>query len=153
MHSYTLLFFVSLLISPLAMSQEDQIPDSKREKLQHVVELLQLDQLAQRMTLALFSQYRSGFPKVPKKFWDDAYAEIAFADFDQQVLNIYADTFTEAELEEILIFYQSEIGQKMLQEQAALSARMQQLGSSWGVSVGEQIKLKLEEAGFLKDQQ
>lgn len=65
---------------------------------------------------------------------------------------IYARTFTQAELNEVIAFYQTPVGQKFIERQSALMIELGQAGQAWGqrtaIKVLRDLAPKLKEQGI-----
>jgi hypothetical protein len=64
-------------------------------------------------------------------------------EFTDLAARVYAKHFTVADLEQLIAFYNSPIGKKLLAEQGAMLAEMGQLGQAWGRNVATEVMRKL----------
>jgi hypothetical protein len=64
-------------------------------------------------------------------------------EFTDLAARVYAKHFTVADLEQLIAFYNSPIGKKLLAEQGAMLAEMGQLGQAWGRNVATDVMRKL----------
>jgi hypothetical protein len=65
------------------------------------------------------------------------------AEFADAVARIYATHFTEAELKELLAFYQSPIGVKMLAEEPKVLDEVAAYARQWGQSISDDVMSKM----------
>ena len=92
---------------------------------------------------------RASNPKIPKVFWDRflTAARERKGEFLDSMIPLYNRTFTEAELKGLLQFYQSPLGQRLLQVQPDLIRESMQMGQRWGYRLGAEIGRQLAAEG------
>lgn len=66
-----------------------------------------------------------------------AEAKETFTDIYHQLGAIYAEELTEAEMDEIISFYESDLGKKLASKQALLAQKGMAIGQTWGMKVGQ----------------
>lgn len=54
-----------------------------------------------------------------------------------QLADVYMEEFTQAEIQELVAFYKTDLGIKLASKQSLLSQRGMMLGQSWGMEVGQ----------------
>lgn len=89
---------------------------------------------------------------VPAEAWDDMEKEMIkeMDDLYEKIAIIYDKHFTEDELKEIIAFYESPIGKKMVKEMPELMKESMEVGRIWGEAIGEKIGDKLVKKGYKK---
>lgn len=82
------------------------------------------------------------------------------ADLEQEFLNtslaelvdmltpVYEKHFSEADLQEIIKFYDSPIGRKFAEKTPFVMQESMQVGQQWGQKIGEAFQVKLKEKGY-----
>lgn len=105
----------------------------------HVVDLM-----LQSMQAGMASQ-RAANPAIPPAFWDRflAAALERKSDLGDMVVEIYDRHFTTDELRQLLAFYHTPIGQKLLVEQPAIAQEAMAAGQQWGQRLGYEIGQKM----------
>ena len=66
------------------------------------------------------------------------------------VIPIYAKHFSHDEIKQLIAFYQSPIGKRLIEEQPAIAQEAMQVGQAWGQQIGQRIAQKLKDAGYDK---
>jgi hypothetical protein len=69
----------------------------------------------------------------------DAYTAEANGTLDKiyiQLADLYAKEFTESELDELIKFYDTDLGKKLSIKQNLISQKAMMIGQSWGMEVG-----------------
>ena len=92
---------------------------------------------------------RAANPRVPAAFWDRFLAETRNrrGEFEDLVVPVYDRHFSADELRQLIAFYQSPIGQKMITEQPAVLQESMEAGRQWGMKVGATIAVQLKNEG------
>jgi hypothetical protein len=138
--------------------------DDKADRLAAAKELLvvmHVTDTAKQVLPALLDQMKTLLGAQNPKVGQDL-AEIGprlqakfFADLDElsgQMAAIYADTFTVAELHDIVAFYKSPTGAKLATKAGQMAKAGMEVGRAWGLKVGESlqadIKSELRKRGY-----
>jgi hypothetical protein len=146
--------FVALLLAlalaaPLG-AQKNASPDAaKTATIRRLLELTQSAQLSLRAMEVMVPAQRAANPQIPAEFWD-AFLARARRDVHQLVdslVPIYANHFTQAELEELVRFYQSPIGRRLTELQPAITQESIEMGQRWGALIGRAVADSLMAAG------
>jgi len=77
------------------------------------------------------------FSIVPEENRDAFKAEVnaSMKDLYDQLSVIYMESFTEAELDQIIAFYNTEVGKKMTSELPIITEKSMQIGQQWGMKL------------------
>lgn len=92
---------------------------------------------------------RSANPAVPAEFWDRFVAK-ARADVGvlaDSLAPVYASRFSKPELDQLLDFYQSPLGRRVVAEQTTVAQESQALGIRWGSRLGAAVAVDMANAG------
>ena len=90
---------------------------------------------------------RKGRSEVP---WDDFMAEFDINEFIEMIIPIYEKHFTHEEIKQLIAFYESPIGKKMIKVQPQLMMDSMTAGEEWGKKLIKRVKEKLREEGYEK---
>lgn len=103
-----------------------------------------VDLMLQGMQAAMSSQ-RAANPAIPPAFWDRflAAARERKGDLGELFVEIYDRHFTADELRQLLAFYHTPIGRKLLAEQSAIAQEATAAGQQWGQRLGYEIGQKM----------
>ncbi len=72
-------------------------------------------------------------------------------DLEELIVPVYAKYYTDEEVTELLKFYKSPIGQKVIQKLPLITQDSYQAGAQWGKALGEKVISRLKEKGYLKN--
>lgn len=92
---------------------------------------------------------RAQSPTIPAEFWERFLVK-ARADVGvlvDSLAPVYAARFTKAELEQLLAFYESPVGRRVVADQPAIAQESQQLGMRWGTRMGAAIAVEMANEG------
>lgn len=92
---------------------------------------------------------RASNPRVPAVFWDRflVQARERRGEFLDSLVPLYSRTFEVTELKALLHFYQSPLGQRLLDTQPGLMRESVQIGQRWGARLGAEIGQQLAAEG------
>ena len=87
------------------------------------------------------------FSTIPEEFWTEfaKEAETSYKVLEEQIGEVYKKHFTSAEIKQLIAFYESPIGKKLVSEQPQIQTESYQLGSEWGRLLGEKVVKKIQE--------
>jgi hypothetical protein len=92
---------------------------------------------------------RAANPRIPAVFWDRfaALARARAPQLEDVLATVYDHHFTADELRQLLAFYRSPIGRKMLEEQPGILRESMAAGQQWGQKVGAEVGEQLAAEG------
>jgi hypothetical protein len=99
----------------------------------------------------IIGMVRQQYPAAPAEFWTDFRKESPSSEYLDQIIPIYASHFTDEEVQEMIRFYRSPVGQKLVKEQPLMMRESKNIGQKWGFAVSERIRQRLRERGYLKN--
>ena len=113
---------------------------TKKEK--DIVKLLDISGATELEVQALvegIDLYKEMFPEIPEKIWIDFLSEIDNQDIIDIYLPLYDKYFTHQDIKELIQFYDSPIGKKMIRVEPYIMQESMIEGEKWG----EKISTKL----------
>lgn len=97
----------------------------------------------------MIGQYKTMLPDVPADYWELFLEEIDYEYFIELLTPIYKKYYTQEEIQDIIAFYESPTGQKMIEVQPMISQDSMIAGEEWGMILVEQINSKLNDDGYI----
>lgn len=109
------------------------------------------DMFMQGVTASLPAQ-RMASPQIPAAFWDTVMVRIEEqADSLLTLLTpVYTETFSTEELRGLLDFYESPLGQRMIELQPIVVSKSMAIGQRWGANIGMTVAQEFMQAGRMK---
>jgi hypothetical protein len=110
----------------------------------HVRSLLELTSgtLVRDLIAREINRLRAGHPRVPAQFWEQLTSEITLDDVFEPLIPSYCREFTEQDLKEILRFYRTPVGAKLLKAQPRLTRDAQMFGRDMFVNPIKRLAAK-----------
>ena len=145
---------VLLTISAPSRAQNQPAASAPRDaaKVAVIRELLRtthaVDLAVTAMETSLPSQ-RAANPRIPAVFWDRFMTSVHdhANDLEDVLVGIYDRHFSTAEIRQLVAFYQTPVGRKLLDEQPTILRESMLAGQEWGQRIGFQVAQQLEKEG------
>jgi hypothetical protein len=99
----------------------------------------------------MFTMFRQQKSNVPAEVWNAMETEMEKTSLDELstlLTPVYQKQFTEADLKEIITFYETPIGKKYAAAVPVIMQESMQVGQEWGMKIGQQIMQKISEKGY-----
>lgn len=138
----------SILLVPSARAQGPAATAPSRTTEQAARELVEVTgaaKMGSQVLAQMIPALRQAVPDAPADFWAEFSAEVKPDEIMDRVIPIYAKHFSLEELEQLLVFYRSPLGQKVIGEMPAVVSESMTVGQEWGRQIGERAIRKLEE--------
>jgi hypothetical protein len=147
----SVLLALSIFVAPPAPSQQNSTPvdSATASTIRHLLSLTGSAKLALRGMEAMVPAQKAANPRIPGAFWDAflARARRDTAQLVELLVPIYAAHLTRSELEDLVRFYQTPLGQRLAQALPLISQESIQAGQGWGANIGRQVAESLAQSG------
>lgn len=133
------------LASTLALSAQNE------EKQKDIALLLEISGTAKQSQLILNNMvdyFKKSNPEVPSEFWDAFLNKIDMKELVALVIPIYDRYFTPEEIKNLIAFYQSPLGQKLIQTMPLVTQETMEIGQKWGQQLAAKVIAELKEKGY-----
>ncbi|MEP7325017.1 MAG: DUF2059 domain-containing protein [Gemmatimonadota bacterium] len=130
-------------------ARAQQIDSAKAALIRRIIDVTHM---GEQMILAIEASVpdqRAANPRIPSVFWD-RFLERANSRKQEllgEMVPIYAKIFTARELEQLLQFWQSGIGQRFIELQPRLTQDVMTAARDWGGRLGAEIAQELQAEG------
>lgn len=118
---------------------------AKAADIRRLMEITGAAALGQQVIDQMLPQFQQMAPEVPAAFWESFRAEIDTDALIEALVPIYAKHFTHAEVRELIAFYETPVGRKLVAEQPAIFQESYAIGGEWGRQVAMRVMTKLED--------
>lgn len=98
----------------------------------------------------MIQSYKQQNSSIPSEFWEAFMKEVSGDELVDLVAPIYTKYFTPEELTQLLAFYNSPIGQKVVEKTPYIMQESMGVGREWGLKISQKIVDKMKEQGYLK---
>ncbi len=121
---------------------------AKEAKIRELMKLTGSAELGVQLMSQLITSFRTGVPDAPEQFWKDFAKEVKPSDFVDRVIPIYSRHFSEQDLDGLIAFYRTPLGQKMIHEMPATMTECMAAGQEWGRQLSAQMIAKAKANGY-----
>jgi len=147
------LLFLTLLAVPglaQATDSEKALAEAKRADIRKMMELTGSAQLGIQVFNQLLGDFKSSFPQVPPKFWEEFSKEVSAEELQERLIPVYEKNFTQEDIRGLIQFYQSPLGEKLVKTMPQVLHEAMEIGGQWGRELGERLRKKLRQGGYIK---
>ena len=102
--------------------------------------------LGKQMFEAMMTNMAQAMPQIPAAFWESAKAEFQPDEFTALLVPVYAKYYSQAEIQELIAFYQTPLGRKMVATNPAVVQDSMAAGQVWGQQIAQRVITKLQAA-------
>ena len=129
-------------------SAEKKVDEAKRADIVKMLKLTGADKNAMQMIEQMISMQKNANPAVPADFWDKFVKEVNGEDLINLTVPSWEKHYTHDEIKELIKFYQSPIGKKMISVQPMIMQESMMAGQKWGMDIARKIAERLQKADF-----
>lgn len=100
---------------------------------------------------SMMGSFKSMNNNVPAEVWSELEKEFLNTSLDDLVTMltpVYEKHMSEADLNEVIKFYNSPVGKKLAEKTPAIMTESMTAGQTWGQTVGQKVMTKLKEKGY-----
>lgn len=123
---------------------------SKSQKINQLLEITGSGKLGIQVMNQMMSSFKTSYSKVNEQFWEDFKNEIKAEDLENMIIPIYDKYYTESDIDQLIAFYNSPIGKKMIATMPQVMQESMIAGQAWGKQISEKIQAKLKEKDNLE---
>ena len=145
---YKILFIIGLSLSMLVCNAQQ----TGTEK--DILKLMEVNGSAANYDLAfeqIVSQFKMMKPNVPQLTWDMAKREVfdkEIVELNKKLIPVYQKNFAPAEIKQLIEFYQSPLGKKLVDGTTKVGKESMEIAQPWGMSLAGKIQGFLAEKGM-----
>lgn len=125
---------------------------SKEQKIKELIYSSGNFSLTEKTINDLFAAYKKQYSAVPDSEWESIRTKVSINELIDEVSKIYGNKFSENEINELYVFYQSDLGKKVFQNSLVIKNEIQDAVSYWAGDITKIINTHLEEKKFKKPQ-
>ncbi|UCC73153.1 MAG: DUF2059 domain-containing protein [Gemmatimonadota bacterium] len=124
------------------------------EKAAAIRQLLTLTQASELMVTSIETSLpaqKAANPEIPEEFWDEfeRRLQVDLGRFIELLIPLYDKYLTLDEIRQLIEFYQSPLGQRLVEVQPQLAAESMLAGQQWGAQLGSEVAADLAKQGIV----
>jgi len=125
-----------------------QLDTNYKKSLKKMFEITGTEEVYKTAIKQMFTMFRNQNSDISADIWDALEKEFLKTSIDTLVdmlVPVYTKYMTQPDLEEIIKFYQTPVGQKYAKNTPLITQEAMQIGEKWGMKIGQEIDKKLKE--------
>jgi hypothetical protein len=145
------LLLLSFFLTIAAFSQTSPTPlTTKEEHAKQLLELTGSAKLGMQVMNNMIASFKTQVPSAPADFWDDFIKEVNTKELLDLMIPIYVRHYTDDELMQLIQFYKSPLGQKVIEKLPLITQDSFVAGQEWGRRIGEKAANRLKDKGYMQ---
>lgn len=124
---------------------------TKEENIKTLIIMSGSGDLGMQVIDALLPQFSQMLPDVPNEYWTKFRNKIEVNELIEMIIPIYAKYYTDDDIKQLIEFYKSEIGQKMIKLSPLMMQESMSAGQEWGKKIGEELIKELIKDGYISE--
>ncbi|MFN7960976.1 MAG: DUF2059 domain-containing protein [Thermoanaerobaculia bacterium] len=143
---------LALLVSSplLAQGTEDAqgaaLAKERWAKVRKLMVLCGADQLPTRIADSVVTQFRGYHKDLPEELFTRFRAQLDLEEMMNRIQAVYDKNFTDEELDGLIAFYSTPVGQSVLHKQTAIAEQTSATSGEWGEKIGQQLIAEITRA-------
>jgi uncharacterized protein len=141
-----------VLVTHPATAQQKAPPLSpaKVTLIRRILQLTNAGDLTLSAMEAALPAQRAANPQIPAEFWTEfsVRARRGVPQLLERLIPIYDANFSEAQLQQLVRFYESPLGRHLIAVQPAVTVQSIQAGQQWGAEIGTEVGRDLQRRGI-----
>ncbi len=118
---------------------------SQENKIREFIKVTGVDKLGQQGANQMIDMFKENYKNIPTEFWDECKKEVSSDELVSLYIPIYAKYYSESDLDELIKFYKTPVGQKMISIMPALMQDSMNAGREWGQKLRKRVSEKINE--------
>lgn len=143
----SLFLLLGLFAAGTAQAQQQTEQQKYRATVVRMIEAGNSMALYESTVDQLMNYFRQSTTGIPEEFWTGLHEEIGGISMEllvDMLTPIYAKYLTQEDLEQIIAFYESPAGKKMVSVLPALTTEAMEVGQAWGEAIGEKLMERIQ---------
>ena len=116
---------------------------SKELKIAELLETMGSTQAMKTSFEYMINYYKQNNPQISSEYWDNASKHVDYDELVQKLIPIYSKHFTEQEIVDLLNFYITSTGKKMIDKMPVILQESMEIGRKWGIELAQKIEKEI----------
>ena len=139
---------IALFFSSFAVSAQDS---TKIKHIRQFMEVTGSAKLGMQVLTNITAAYKNIYPDASNDFWDEFIKEADPQTLVNLVIPVYEKNFSDDDIVQLIAFYQTPVGKKIVEKMPVIMQESMQIGAAWGKQMGEKVMEKLKQKGYIKN--
>lgn len=128
-----------------------QTSESKTAAIHELLELTGSAKMGVQVGQAVLDNIKRSQPDVSEEFWQEISKEFNGENLTELIVPIYDTNYTESEINGLIAFYKTTLGQKVISTLPTIVNESMEAGRQWGQQLSFKIYQKLKSKKLLKE--
>ena len=140
---------IKIIVLCIVLSGISLFAQPKEERIRHLLDISGSGALTMQIMDTIIPEFNKLVPDIPEDFWVRFRDKINVDDFYDLIIPIYNKYYTLDEINELIAFYNTPLGKKLISTTPIITQESYAAGQNWGRMLGEQIANELRIEGLL----
>jgi len=141
----TFIFTIALFISTYSFGQADTLYVQTLQKMFVITKVEDTYEAAINQMLTMMKEQAPDSDSEFFKLMEQEFTVKAMKELFHKMVPVYAKYFTQEDLEQLIAFYETPIGQKFVNTTPMVMQESMQIGQEWGMELGKKIEKMMKE--------
>ena len=129
--------FVAMTLGAALLAGVCRAEPASEQSIRELMQLTGAGQLSAQVMAALLPNLKRMTPQVPDAFWQKFMAEVDPNELQSLVIPIYQKRFTEQDIRDIIGFYKSPAGKRLVEQLPGITQDSMKVGQQWGAQIAQ----------------
>ena len=134
--------------APAAAPAATPIDPAFEADIRKMLELSGAARSGEQVLEMMVTQFQGMGLPIPAEFWQEFRADVRPGDLADLTVPIYARHLSHADIKELISFYESPIGRKLVSTQPVILQESMVAGQAWGQAIAEKLVKRMQERGY-----
>jgi hypothetical protein len=142
-------FSMALALAAIpSLQAQAPAPRTKEAAIRELLDVTGAGKLGLQVVTQMVGSLKTTAPDLPEAFWSRFMAKVNVDEMVEMVVPIYAKHLTLEEVEDVVAFYKTPSGRKVIATMPVIMGECITVGQAWGMKIGQQAaeELKAERA-------
>ena len=116
---------------------------SKELKIAELLETMGSTEAMKTSFEYMINYYKQNNPQISSEYWDNASKHVDYYELVQKLVPVYSKHFTEQEIVDLLKFYNTSTGKKMIEKTPTILEESMEIGRKWGIELAQKIEKEI----------
>ena len=129
-----------LVIAFLVFGVLTNAQSSKELKIAELLETMGSTEAMKTSFEYMINYYKQNNPQISSEYWDNSLKHVDYNELVQKLVPVYSKHFTEQEIVDLLNFYNTSTGEKMIEKMPTVLQESMEVGRKWGIELAQKIE-------------
>ena len=129
----------SLIFLTFLFAQSVSAAPASSKSIRTLMELTGAGDLGKQMMYQMLPALQQMAPNAPQAYWDAFMKEVDTDEMITLIIPVYQKQFSEKDIQELITFYKTPVGQKFIKAQPQILQESMAIGQQWGQALARKV--------------